>query len=63
MNDDVERAAKILSGLCPDCGKPIAEHTIICPTEHKNRMQRLKNTVVKQTLVNTLEHVKETKDV
>ena len=61
--DDVERAQRILSGLCPDCGKAIAEHTLLCPTEHENRIQRLKNAVAKRSLINTLNEVKDKKDV
>ena len=63
MIDDVTRAERILSGVCPDCGKAILEHTLLCPTEHENRIQRLKNAVAKKSLMNTLNAVKDKKDV
>lgn len=63
MTDDVERALRVLSGLCPDCGKTLKEHTITCPTEHKNRIQKLKNFYVTKSLLYTLNNIKESKDV
>lgn len=62
MTDNIDRAQRILEGKCPDCGKTLEEHTVICPTEHNNRLRRLKNAVVKNSLLDTMTKILDIKD-
>lgn len=61
--DNTVRAERILQGLCPDCGKDIKDHTLVCPTEYNNRIQKLKNAIVVQSLVNEFYKVKDSKAI
>ena len=63
MTDEIEQAQRILEGRCPACGHKLPGHSIVCDEEEFSRLLKLKNTIAKNKMINTLKELKEKKDV
>lgn len=60
---DVEIAQRILEGRCPVCGHIEPSHSILCDKEEYNRLLKLKNKIAKTAIIDTLNEVKDKKNV